>query len=170
MADRFLLHFTQKHPRNWRLRCLSKHPRDPGWEVGTYEKCHDTVRPKHEKGDVIFDVVVKNGRPVIRSVFTIKDTKIVKGETKWFFDEYYFSDDEPYELPGDYIKYRMMFLKTFLDKYSDENPLDYVKANYTLYKKGEKPKSINQEDWDRIQKMRKNISKEIYARKNSDKS
>ena len=154
MADRFLLHFSQKKPRNWRLRCLEEHPRDPGWEVGTYEKCHSKYRPKHEAGDTVLDVVVREQKPVVRSMFTITDTKVINGEHVWNFYEYYFSDSDPYELPGNYIKYRAMFVDTYLRKYSSEDPRKFVRENYALYKKGEKPTSINQSDWDRIWEMR----------------
>ena len=132
-----------------------KHPLDPGWEMGTYEKCHEVIRPMQKAGDTIIDVVVKDQRPVIRSVFTINDTGIVDGEHVWYFDEYYFADKEPYQLPGSYIEYRMMFLDTYLNKHSTYNPIEYVKKNYTRYKKGEKPDSIKTEDWNKILEMRK---------------
>lgn len=118
------------------------------------------VRPKHKAGDTILDVVVRDQKPVIRSMFTIKDTAIVNGEYVWYFDEFYFADNEPYRLLGSYIKYRMMFLDTYLNKYSSENPVEYVKKNYTLYKKGEKPALIKQEDWDKILEVRKEKNRE----------
>jgi len=160
MGDRFLLHYSQKDPRDWRLRCLIEHPYDPGWEQGTYEKCHEDIRPKHKAGDTIIDVVVRDQKPVIRSMFTIKDTAIVNGEYVWYFDEYYFADKEPYPLTGSYIKYRMMFLDTYLNKYSSENPVEYVKKHYIRYKKGEKPASIKSKDWDMILERRKEKNRE----------
>ena len=159
MVDRFLLHYSQKRPRNWRLRCLEEHPRDPGWEVGTYEKCHKDIRPLHRAGDTILDVVVKDQKPIIRSMFTIKDTDIIDGEHVWYFDEYYYSDLDPYELPGGYIKYRAMFVNTYFSKFSSEDPREFVRENYTLYKKGEKPTSIKENDWKRIWEMRNELIK-----------
>jgi len=160
MTDRFFLHYTQKHPFwDWRLRCLKKHPLDPGWEVGTYTSCHPKYRHKHEPGDFIFDVVTKDDKAVIRSAFRLSDVQGKGKKTVLLFDDYYFADEEPFVLLGDRIQYRNMYLKTYMQKFSMESPLEFIKNNYGHYKKGEKPISISQESWDKLIQTRKRHKK-----------
>ena len=155
MADRFFLHYTQKHPiRDWRLRCLEEHPLDPGWEVGTYSSCHPKYRYKHKPGDYIFDVVTKDGKAVIRSAFKISDVQGEGKGTVLLFDEYYFADKEPYKLPGDRIQYRAMYLDTYLNKFSMKSPITYIQNNYGHYQKGEKPISVSHESWEKMLRAR----------------
>lgn len=142
---RFLLHCCD--PTNWRLRNIEEHPCDPGWEVGSYSVCHPTIRSKISIGTRIFDVVVKDGKGVIRSAFEVVKALDTSNSRVLYFDEYYFADDEPIELPGPYIQYRQMKLETWIEKYKQESPWIEITKRYTKYRKYERPKSIIPKSW-----------------------
>jgi hypothetical protein len=123
VKGRFLLHYC--NPTNWRLRNIA-HPLDPGWEVGSYSVCHPKTRPKIDVGAKIFDVVVEKGRGIIRSVFVVNRVYGTGKSRVLYFDEYYFADGEPIELPGRFIQYRCMKLETWVRKYKQKSPWNKI--------------------------------------------
>jgi hypothetical protein len=146
MEGRFLLHW--KDPNNWRLRNPKRHPCYPNWETGKYAICHNKIIKLTDVGTKILDVVVKDGKPVVRSAFQISKTQGEGFSKTLLFDEFYFADNEPIELEKSksHIKYRQMFLET----YKDKTLWNRIIKEYTEYEKGQKPKSIPQESWDNM--------------------
>lgn len=154
MKGRFLLHYCD--PTNWRLRNVEKHPCDPGWEVGSYSVCHPKMRPKIDVGTKVFDVVVRNGKGIIRSAFVVSKTRDISRirDMRYprilYFEDYYFADDDPIELPGDFIQYRCIKMETWIKKYKQNSPWNEITREYAKYKKGQKPKSIDSKSWNNM--------------------
>lgn len=148
VEDRFLLHASDRE--NWRLRNVEEHPLDPGWEVGKYCRCHPSVRAKIELGARTFDVVVRDGKGVIRSAFVIRGAQGEGNSRVLHFDDFYFADGEPMKLPGPFIQYRLMKMKTWIKKYGRHSLWDKIADRYTHYKKGSKPRSIDKSSWSRM--------------------
>jgi len=158
VEDRFLLHASDR--KNWRLRNIEEHPLDPGWEVGQYCICHKSVRVHMELRARIIDVVVKDGKGVIRSAFFIGRAKGEGNSRILYFDDFYFADGEPIVLPGPYVQYRQMKMSTWTKKYGLTRIWDNIKEHYTSYKKGQKPVSIDEVSWDNMVARASKIRKE----------
>lgn len=158
MKGRFLLHCSD--PANWRLRNMEEHPFDPGWEVGSYSVCHCKIRPHINVGTWIFDVVVRDQKGILRSAFEIRKVLGVGKSRALYFDEYYFADGEPIELPDRYIQYRCITLETFVSKYKLDSLWDEITQKYTIYKKGQRPKSIDSKSWNNIVQKGSQLRKE----------
>ncbi len=84
----------------------------------------------------------------IRSAFQIDATD---HDAVLRFAEFYFADSEPIVLPGPFIQYRIQTisasnLKRFIDQ---------LQATYTLYGKGERPRSILLDDWESMKAVRR---------------
>lgn len=168
MKGRFLLHYCD--PVNWRLRNTEKHPFDPGWEVGSYSICHRAIRSNVNVGTWIFDVVVKDGKGIIRSAFEICKARGTGQSRVLYFDEYYFADEEPIELPGFFIQYRCMKMETWSKKYKQKPVWDKIIREYTKYERGQKPKSIGLKLWKNMLKKSPRICEKYGAEKPSSKS
>ena len=159
VEDRFLLHASDRE--NWRLRNIEEHPLDPGWEEGKYCRCHANIRASVELGAQIFDVVVKDGNGVIRSAFVIHGAQGEGNSRVLYFDDFYFADGEPMKLPGPYIQYRLMKMKTWIKKYERYSLWNKIAERYTYYKKGQKPCSIDQSSWSRMLTIASQIREEM---------
>jgi len=160
--DRFLLHC--RDPQNWRLRNFEEHPFDPGWEVGTYSYCHERIRALTDPKAKIIDVVVKDGKAVVRSAFVVERTQGSGPKRVLHFDHFYFADGDPMELPGPYIQYRCMKLETFLGKYDLKNLWRKI-TKYADYKKGQKPRSIDSQSWKAMIEETSRIRRQQVRRK-----
>lgn len=145
VEDRFLLHASDR--KDWRLRNVEEHPLDPGWEVGQYCICHKRVRTSIELGAQVFDVVVKQGKGIIRSAFVVSEAGGKGNSRVLYFDGFYFADGEPIELPGPRIQYRQMKVRTWVKKYGSYPLWDVVTERYTYYKKGQRPISVDKDSW-----------------------
>jgi len=156
--ERFLLHASDR--KNWRLRNIEKHPLDPGWEVGQYCICLESVRVNLELGARIFDVVMKEGNGVIRSAFVIARAKGKGNSRVLYFDDFYFADVEPIKLPGPYIQYRQMKMSTWIKNNGPRQFWNEVTKKYKNYKKGQKPVSIDEASWDSMVAKASQIRKE----------
>jgi hypothetical protein len=143
--DRLLLHYSD--PINWRLRNLEKHPIDPGWEVGTYSVCHPHIRALTIPKTKILDVVVKEGKPVIRSAFVVNRIRGKGIKRVLHFDYFYFADADPIELPSLYIQYRCMTMEKCISKYNLKTLWSDILKEYTRYIKGQRPRSIDSKSW-----------------------
>lgn len=166
VEDRFLLHASDE--KDWRLR-HENHPLDPGWEVGQYCCCHKGVRACIEVGARVFDVVVKDGKGVIRSAFIISGAKGEGKSCVLYFDDFYFAvGNDPMELPGPYIQYRQMKMSTWTKKYGSHQLWENVTEQYAKYRKGQKPSSIDEASWDQMVVRASKIRKaKDYARNSS---
>ena len=144
---------------------MQEHPLDPGWENGSYYKCHEKFRAKADIGTGVLDVVIKDGKPAVRSAFVIRGAKGVGYSRILYFDDFYFADGEPIELPDPRarIQYRCMKLGNWEKKYDLSSPWDRVVEQYTSYKKGQKPASIDLEPWNNM------IAEASEIRKNRNK-
>lgn len=130
----------------WRLRSLENHPLDPGWERGEYSKCHSDMRERVAEGEVIFDVVKREGEKVIRSAFVVdsKDENVLEFEEFYFLDGSWKDGIHPEELGKPQTRWGV---KVDKDKYFD---LMNVSDFYNLYEAAKKPKSIDEKDWKRM--------------------
>jgi len=147
---------------------MKEHPLDPGWEAGSYMKCHPRVRPHIKKNDKVIDVVVKDGKPIVRSAFVVSEAKGHGKARVLYFNEFYFADGEqPIELPiehkGYHIQYRNMRMQKFAQKYPKESQFwERIEKTYARYKKGIRPVSIDEESWNRMKeratKVRESMS------------
>ena len=112
-------------------------------------------------GTRIFDVVVNNKKPVVRSAFIISDAKGEGSSRVLYFNEFYFADKEPIQLPGYYIQYRAMKFDTWIKKYGSRALWEEVTEQYTRYEIGQKPNSIDQDSWKRMIEKSSQIREEV---------
>jgi len=130
----------------WRLRNMLEHPIDPNWESGRYLRCHVAMRNNRKllPNTMIFDLVGISGygnKRFIRSAFLLK--KIESGTL--YFDSFLFADEDPLESPKNIIRHPY---GAKLRKKESEELLRMMKKNgYNLYKAGQRPKSIDRQDW-----------------------
>ena len=167
MRGRFLLHYHD--PEDWRLRNIEKHPCDPGWEDGSYSICHCAIRSNIKVRTKIFDVVAKQGKGVIRSAFEVSKTTGIGGSQVLHFDQYYFADENPIELPGYFIQYRCMKLGTWTEKFKRPSPWSRIVREYTLYEKGQKPNLISERTWNHMVRKTSKICEKYRRAKSSRK-
>jgi len=165
LKDRFLLHYSD--PANWRLRNIGQHPLDPGWEVGSYSVCHPKIRAKIDVGTKVFDVVVKKGKGVVRSAFIVTKIRDIDDSRILYFDEFYFANEEPIELPGSFIQYRCMKLETWVRKYKQKSPWNKIVAEYSKCRIGERPRKIETKPWNNMVKQCSSIRKKRRFKKSS---
>lgn len=85
-AGRILIH---KHGADWHTR-HPDHPTDPGWESGTYSRCHARIRRAMEPGEWLLDAVSVDGLLGVRSLFQIR-AKV--GEVL-LFTQYWFAEGD----------------------------------------------------------------------------
>lgn len=86
---------------------------------------------------------------VVRSAFQITNND---ENFALSFDSYFFADRDPMVLPGPYIQYRA---KTIESSEELESLLSTIRRTYTLYNRGQRPDSINPEDWLLITRRRR---------------
>ena len=151
------VHARDKEQGDWRLRDMIGHPIDPCWERGEYIVCHEKLRDKARKGDILFDLVYPNGiikKPtIIRSAFILESKNKHKKSTKYNgfffkFPEFFFADGEP-------IKSKNMRNYEGLSWKEARELLDKILKNpsYTKYNAGEKPVSIKMELWEKMKNI-----------------
>jgi hypothetical protein len=132
----------------WKLRDWDKHPKDPGWESGSYTCCHSGFRAKAQTGDIVFDTVYPkswaDGSPIIRSAFVVESAE--EGELS--FSEFLFLDGEA----ADGVRAQMPRNYKSLDRADVENYLRQMEDSgaYTRYNAGEKPESIGEDMWEKM--------------------
>ena len=141
----------RKDGKDWRLRrfrdASDNHPIDPNWETGRYMRCHKKARDGIESGSTVFDVVILDKRPVIRSAF-----EIVRGIKRGTNRTLYFRRFLYPSGPGSSLAAPIRAWRTNYPIRLPEGEAESLLSRmhglgYVEYEAGEIPKGINPNDW-----------------------
>ena len=116
-------------------------------------------------GTKVFDIVVKDGKGVVRSAFVVTKIRDIDDSRTLYFNEFYFADEKPIELPGRFIQYRCMKLETWVRKYKQKSPWNKIVREYSKYRKGQRPRSIKTKPWNNMVKECSSIRKKRRCKK-----
>jgi len=151
-----------KTKEKWRIRNISHHPKDPGWERARYCQCHQGIRESGEMEKrfrkepvyIIDAVKIESGKHAIRSMFKITDFRpcqSIRGSQDLLFKDYYFAPKNKSKVQ--HVQ-EIKGLKNFtgvqvkkLDDYEPEKIVKKIQKTYEHVSKGKRPSSIHPMDW-----------------------